>query len=56
MHLPLKESNEAEYWTSLLRDSMYMPENVASELLTNNAEISRLLISSINTSKRNLKH
>lgn len=56
LSIALKESNEAEYWTSLLRDSMYMPENAASELLTDNAEISRLLISSINTSKRNLKH
>ncbi len=54
LSIALKESNENEYWTSLLRDSDYISQFTASDLLSDNIEITRLLVSSINTSKRNL--
>ena len=54
LSIALKESNENEYWTSLLRDSAYISTDTASELLTDNSELIKLLVSSINTTKRNL--
>lgn len=54
LSIALKESNETTYWISLLRDSDYLESVKASNLLADNEEISRILISSIKTAKSNL--
>ena len=54
LSIALKESNETTYWISLLRDSDYIETLKATDLLTDNEELSRLLISSIKTAKSNL--
>lgn len=50
----LKEINECEYWTSLLKDSDFITAEIESELRTANNEIKYLLVSSIKTAKSNL--
>lgn len=47
----LKEANECEYWTSLLKDSDYINPETAAGLATDNGEIIYILISSIKTAK-----
>jgi four helix bundle protein len=54
LSIALKEANECEYWTSLLRDSEFIQNETAISLLSDNGEISRMLISSINTARNNL--
>ncbi|HLP73955.1 MAG TPA: four helix bundle protein [Bacteroidales bacterium] len=53
MNIALKESNETEYWISLLRDSDLMSEETATELFSENQELLKMLISSIRTAKQN---
>ena len=55
MSIALKESNECFYWTSLLRDSDYISQSTALDLLSDNEEITKMLTASINTAKSNLK-
>jgi four helix bundle protein len=55
LSIALKESNETIYWISLLRDSEYLEPVKASNLLADNEELSRMLISSIKTAKSNLQ-
>jgi len=52
--IALKEANECEYWTCLLRDSDYISQATALDLLTDNIEIIKMLTASINTAKNNL--
>ena len=52
LQIALKECSESEYWLELLIESGYYEEKT---LLDQCIEIKKLLISSINTSKRNLK-
>jgi four helix bundle protein len=52
MSIALKESNECEYWTSLLRDSGYISIETAEDLLSDDGEIIRILVSSIKTAKK----
>jgi len=54
MSIALKEANECDYWTCLLRDSDFISQTTASELLTGNVEIIKMLTASINTAKNNL--
>jgi four helix bundle protein len=54
MSIALKESNETDYWVSLLRDSRYLSIEIASELLADNKELISMLISSIKTAKQSL--
>jgi len=54
LSIALKESNETDYWISLLRDSGFISGQTASDLLPDNTEITKMLISSINTSKKSL--
>jgi four helix bundle protein len=51
----VKEANETDYWTCLLRDSNFISQNTASELLSDCTEIIKILTSSIKTAKSNLK-
>ncbi len=53
MSIALKEANECKYWISLLRDSEYINTVKAKELLSENDEIIRMLVASINTAKNN---
>jgi four helix bundle protein len=52
LSIALKESNETDYWISLLRDSGFISLQTADDLLPDNTEITKMLISSINTSKK----
>ena len=54
MSIALKEANESEYWTCLLRDSDFITQATALDLLTDNIEIIKMLTASINTAKSNL--
>lgn len=53
LSIGLKESNECEYWTSLLRDSDFISTETANDILNDNSEIIRMLVSSIKTAKNN---
>ena len=50
LQIALKESSESEYWIELLMESGYYKETA---LLDQCTEIKRMLISSINTAKKN---
>ena len=52
LQIALKECSESEYWLELLIESGYYDDMT---MLDQCIEINKLLISSINTSKRNLK-
>ena len=52
LQIALKECSESEYWLELLIERGYHEDKT---LLDQCIEIKKLLISSINTSKRNLK-
>ncbi|MBP1561109.1 MAG: four helix bundle protein [Oscillospiraceae bacterium] len=53
MQISLKETAETEYWLKLLALSDYLSEEEASSLLNDCVEIKRMLISTLNTAKRN---
>jgi len=55
MSIALKESNETDYWVSLLRDSGFISIETATDLLSDNRELISMLISSIKTAKQSLK-
>lgn len=52
LQIALKECSESEYWIELLLESGYYSNNI---LLENCTEIKKMLISSINTAKENIK-
>lgn len=52
LQIALKECSETEYWIELLLESGYYDDK---SLLNNCTEVKRILISSINTAKGNLK-
>ena len=54
MSIALKEANECEYWTSLLRDSGFIAVETADDLLKDDKEIISMLVSTIKTAKANL--
>jgi four helix bundle protein len=54
MSIALKEANECDNWTCLLRDSDFISQATALDLLTDNVEIIKILTASINTAKNNL--
>jgi four helix bundle protein len=54
MSIALKEANECDYWTCLLRDSDFISQAIATDLLADNIEIIKMLIASIKTAKGNL--
>jgi four helix bundle protein len=49
--IALKESNEADYWISLMRDSQILDNVSANQLENANKELIRMLVSSIKTVK-----
>lgn len=54
--IALKETNETEYWLSLLIDSEYLSADQIQSILEDNISIIKLLISIIKTKKYNLKN
>ena len=52
LQIALKECSESEYWLELLIESGYLDDQT---ILVQCTEIKKLLISSINTAKRNSK-
>ena len=54
MSVALKEANETEYWILLLRDSKYITAAISKSVLEDCQELLRLLVSSINTAKKNI--
>lgn len=54
MSIALKEANECDYWTCLLKDSDYITQETFTDLQTDNKEIIYMQISSIKTAKSNL--
>lgn len=53
MHIALKETAETEYWIRLLVLSDYINETEGDSILKDCLEIKRLLISTLNTAKKN---
>ena len=54
MNVALKEANETEYWIELLRDSEYLSPTESKSLLEDIAELIRLLISIVKSTKSSL--
>ena len=55
LSIALKESNETEFWLDLLFATDYINEKNYNILVKDNKELLKLLISSIKTTKKNLK-
>ncbi len=55
MSIALKKANETDYWLSLLNDTNYLNEKEYNSLDRDNTEVIKILISTIKTSKKNLK-
>lgn len=55
MHIALKECAETEYWIRLLKESEYITDEIFSELINDCLSIKKMLISTLNTSKKNLQ-
>ena len=55
LHIALKECAETEYWIRLLEKSEYIDGNYSQELLRGCLSIKKMLISSLNTIKSNVR-
>ena len=53
LSIALKEANESRYWLNLLHDTNYLDKTTFTKLLTNCAELIRILVASIKTIKGN---
>lgn len=51
LSIALKESNETAYWLDLLKDSNYLSSEKHNVLISENNEITAMLISSVKTTK-----
>ena len=56
MNIALKEANETEYWLMLLKDSEYIDEKSFTSIHQDCAEVVKLLITIVKTTKTNLKN
>ncbi|MBQ3162725.1 MAG: four helix bundle protein [Oscillospiraceae bacterium] len=56
LQISLKETAETEYWLRLLILTEYIEKNLGESMLEDCLEIKRILISSLNTAKRNQKN
>lgn len=54
MAIALKEANETEYWLELLHETQYLEPAAFSSIHQNVVELLKLLISIINSSKREM--
>ena len=53
MHIALKECAETEYWIRLLKEAEYITEDIFNKLINDCLSIKKMLISTLNTAKRN---
>ena len=51
LEISLKECNESDYWLTLLRETDSIDETLFNSLISQSAELRKMLISSINTMK-----
>ena len=54
LSIALKEANEIEYWLSLLKDTNFMDVTSYKSMADDCSELIKMLVSSINTAKKNL--
>ena len=52
MRIALKECHETDYWLTLLNKTDYVSDKEFSELMSQNTELKKMLISSVNTARR----
>ena len=55
LHIALKECYETEYWIEIAQKASIISDDVAKTVLHDCGSIRRMLISSINTAKENVK-
>jgi four helix bundle protein len=55
MSISLKEANETAYWLLLLKETEYISEDIYISIIDDCHELLRLLISTINTSKKKIQ-
>ena len=55
LSIALKESNETDYWISLLKDAAIVNTETANQLEIDNKELIKMLVSSIKTVKSSIK-
>ncbi len=53
LSIALKEANETLYWLSLLKDSEFIDDRMFENIKPDVEELIKLLVSSINTAKKN---
>ncbi len=53
LHIALKETSETEYWLKLLRISDHISDKMAESMLKDCIELKKMLVSAINTAKKN---
>ncbi len=51
MNISLKESNETQYWLSLLKDTGYIKEEHFSSMLDDCKQLTAMLVATVKTSK-----
>ncbi len=56
MSIALKEANETKYWISLIHDTFYIDNKLFTSLESDCNELIAMLVSTIKTSKINIKH
>ncbi|MBC8554648.1 MAG: four helix bundle protein [Candidatus Brocadiales bacterium] len=52
MSIGLKESNETDYWLSLLKDTNYIDQKLFESLQSDCKELIAMLVSTVKTSKK----
>jgi len=55
LQVSLKEANESKYWIRLLTDCKYIDEKMSKSLMPDIESLIKILTSSINTTKKNIK-
>ena len=53
LSIALKEANETLYWLSLLKDSAFIDDKMFQSIKPDAEELIKILVSSINTTKKN---
>jgi len=55
LNIALKEANETEYWLDILYETEYIEKDIYNSLIFDIKELLKLLISTIKTTKKNMK-
>ncbi len=54
MSIALKEANETQYWLNLLKDTGYLTDEEHAPLYESATELTKMLASTVKTTKQNL--